>query len=105
MTDLEGAVERLTLLSKNCANVMVGADDLRTILDALESTTRERGAMREGLKPFAALAEYYRIGGPLRASTGSIMAVTDHRIGERELTVEHLFRAAALVNGEVSDAS
>lgn len=62
--------------------------------------TRERDAMLEALRPFAALAEYYRIGGPLRARTGPIMGVTDHRIGERELTVEHLFNAAALVNGE-----
>jgi choline dehydrogenase-like flavoprotein len=68
--------------------------------DRATKAEAERDAMREGLKPFAELAEYYRIGGPLRARTGPIMAVTDHRIGEREITVEHLLAAAALVNGE-----
>lgn len=76
------------------------ADDVRTILDALASITRERDAMREGMKPFAALVE-----------CGCTFTEEDLR-GEHDdedwfrhdgcaLKIGHFRRAAALVNGEV----
>lgn len=119
MSDLEGAVERVKAVAglphttPVRASVLVCQEDLRTILDALASITRERDAMREGLKPFG------DIGDLLNAETsgfedGDKLAVCIASAGGEEisphvemarLSFGSFIRAAALVNGEASDAS
>ena len=88
-------------------------DDLRAALDAMKATSSmieathwmavimreseallsERDSLRAALKPFSDLAAYYHLGGPLRVKTGTIMGVSDHRLGEFEITVEDLYAA------------
>lgn len=112
-TDPEGAVERFTLdlieiedhINAERVRLVQHSDDDwsvrylgdlakdgRTILDALASITRERDAMREGLGGFA---DDYQT---------SERHHPDHVLIPRTV-FERVCRAAALVNGEASDAS
>lgn len=129
MTDLEGAVERLTAICKNLEAApvvlieaiyaaypetpLIGVavhHDLRTILDALASITRERDAMREAgqltlgfLKPINAAFTEDEHEDRIQTSSGEIVtgeaAEIFCEIGRgAKLLAERV--AAALVNGE-----
>lgn len=94
--DAEEAVRRCASLDANgyIAEKAAIIAALRACRVAAHPTHPAVERLVEALKPFAALADYYRIGGPQRPKDGPIMGVVDHRIGEREITVEDLYAAA-----------
>ena len=51
----------------------------------------------EALRPFSALLEIFEQKSANRPKSGPIYATADHRVGGRELTVEHLKAARAAI--------
>lgn len=67
-------------------------------LTAYVEAQQERIAeLEKGLEPFAALSEIFEHEGGNRPREGVIAAWSDHRVGERELTVDMLRRARKLI--------
>lgn len=85
---------------RNAANVATpGAGSvMREAADDIER-------MREVLKPFAAIYEYFAIKGTLRPQAGAVYEWEDHRIGPRTLTVEHLKAAHEALLSTRTEAS
>lgn len=66
---------------------------MREAAATLLSLSARCGEMERALEPFAALADIFDHKGGNRPTTGTIAQWSDHRVGDRELTVEAL-RAA-----------
>lgn len=80
-----------------------GAAPVREKLEAMKREMAEKdariAALEEALRPFAEIADVFDFPGGNRPTQGIIAAWSDHRIGERELTVESVRRARALIGG------
>jgi hypothetical protein len=60
-----------------------------------EAAESELAKAREALKPFAAIMDIFEMNAGNRPKSGTIYSWEDHRVGERELTVEMLQEARA----------
>ena len=85
----------------------IRADIYAALALQLEAMKREMAekderiaALEAGLKPFAGIADVFDFPGGNRPTQGIIAAWSDHRIGDREFTVESVRRARTLIQGE-----
>lgn len=117
MTSLSERIELIEAAAKEAADA-VGVtphSDMRPFVEqavkyalarkaeALEREVAEKdariAALEEALRPLAEIADVFDHSGGNRPTQGIVAAWSDHRFGERELTVEALRRARTLLNG------
>lgn len=80
----------------NAENCRKAAASLASLQSQVQSLTLKLEERDKALEPFAKLADIFDHKGGNRPTTGVIAQWADHRVGERELTVEHLRRARSL---------
>lgn len=106
--DISGLVELIDRLTAKAAEADSDRDRAEALAvrsaRALAQVQVETNALRKALQPFAAIAELFAHKAGLRSTNGEIMTWTDHRVGDRALTVEHLLEAQNALNAAMYEA-